>query len=233
LPRRFDQDQPLARRAIVAGAVVGVPLSVFLLTLSLRHVDGRALAAALKNAHWPPLLLAVAAMGVVYALQAARWCVVAAAPVRLSMFGRWVLAAIAVNNVVPGRPGDMLRVEWLARAAPMSRSRAFASVVVDRSLDVLVLALMLVLTYPIVQHPTWLVRLTALSAAGGFALVLVLATASVHARRARGFTQGRFRRLVAEAAHGVGTGLGGSRLAVATTLTVLAWPAWAVSAWLV
>lgn len=169
---------PPTRRTIVAGALVGVPVSAVLLILSLRHVDTDALAASIGGADLGTLVLAVCAMSLVYITQATRWYLVSASPIPLRRFGEWVLGAIAVNNVVPGRPGDLLRVEWLARRARMPRARALASVAVDRGLDFVALVSPLALTYPAVHHTSWLNRLCVL-AWGSWALSAWLVTRSL------------------------------------------------------
>ena len=111
---------------MVVGAVIGFPASVTLLLLSLRHLDTGALQASLQAADPWTLALAVCTISVVYPIQAARWQLISMAspPLPLRRFVDWVLGAIAINNVVPGRPGDLLRIEWLSRGARMSRTPA-------------------------------------------------------------------------------------------------------------
>ena len=62
--------------------------------------------------------LAVAAIGGVYLGQAARWRAIARTPsVSTGRFGEMVVSGVAVNNVLPGRIGDLLRARWLQVAA--------------------------------------------------------------------------------------------------------------------
>jgi uncharacterized protein (TIRG00374 family) len=147
----------VSRRPVVVGAVLGFPVSLALLMLSLQHLDGAKLKASLGGANVGVLMLAVGVMAIVYLIQADRWRVIAVAPgVPLARFAEWVVGAVAVNNVLPGRAGDILRSEWLARGAGKPRTSAVASVVVDRGFDVVTLVAMLGLTYPFVPHPRWL-----------------------------------------------------------------------------
>src|SRR5204862_60875 len=71
-------------------------------------------------------------------------------------FLRLVICSLAVNNVIPGRPGEVLRGYWLGRAAKIPQARAFSTVVVDRSSDVLFLVAAFTATFPFVKHPAWL-----------------------------------------------------------------------------
>src|SRR4051812_40362700 len=89
----------LSRRGVVVGVVVGVPVSVWLLGLSSRHLDAAAFRAAIRNAHPAPVLLAVCAMALVYIAQALRWRLVAGTrSTPWGTFLRWVVGAVAVNN---------------------------------------------------------------------------------------------------------------------------------------
>ena len=51
----------------------------------------------------------------------------------------WVVAGVAVNNVLPGRVGDLLRARWVSRGA-FSGGRGLATVVIDRGFDIMALA---------------------------------------------------------------------------------------------
>ncbi len=224
----------ISRRGVIIGSAIGLPASCLLLFLSLRHLEADALWTAVGSADPVRLALAGAAMWLVYVMQAARWRVVAASPaVPTRKFLEWVVGAIAVNNVVPGRPGELFRTEWLARGAVLPRARALASVVVDRGSDVLALVAALAVTYPAVHHPSWLHRLVLASAVAGVVLVTLLAGACLVARRAGGSQTGRLRRLVAELVGGIGNALRGFRALRVALLSLAAWGAWALGAWLV
>jgi uncharacterized protein (TIRG00374 family) len=225
----------ISRRSMILGAAVGIPASCVLLFLSLRHLDAHALRASVASADAFRLALAGGAMWLVYLTQAARWRVIASPspPLRTGRFLEWVVAAIAVNNVIPGRPGELLRAEWLSRGTGMPRARALASVVVDRGSDVLALVAALALTYPAVQHPSWLDRLGVAAGIAGLVLVALLAGACVVARRAQASPTGRLARLLADLARGIGGALRGFRAVRVGLLSLLAWSAWALAAWLV
>lgn len=59
-----------------------------------------------------------------------------------------VWLALAINNVIPLRAGDVARVGFLARYGQLSASSCLAAVVVERVLDLLALVIIVVLTVP-------------------------------------------------------------------------------------
>jgi uncharacterized protein (TIRG00374 family) len=231
-----DDRPPQLRQAIRVGVVVGVPASVLFLYLALRHVQAHAVVAAVRDASAPLVLVAVAAMGLVYLAQAYRWrCISRLGPTMPTLrFFDYVLRSIACNNVVPGRPGELLRAHWLARGAGVSRSRALATVAVDRSADVLTLVLALAVTYGFVDHPRWLRRLDG-AALGLAALLLCLLFVARYRARGRGDAPrpSRIRRIAGDVAAGVAHGLAGRNGLVVASTSALAWSAWAAGAWLV
>ena len=88
------------------------------------------------------------------------------------------VSGVAVNNVLPGRIGDLLRARWLGLAARMSAGRAFGTVVLDRACDLVVLVALLVIGIAAVATSEWLVRL----AAGGVLVVAAFGAVLLFAR---------------------------------------------------
>ena len=223
----------LPRRTLAISVGIGVPLSIVLLALTVRHLDAAALETALRSANPAYILAAAGAMALVYAAQALRWRVILhGAPASWKSF-EWVVGAVAVNNVVPGRLGDVLRIEWVARGAALPRARAAASVVVDRGFDVLTLVTALALTYPFMHRASWLDRVVLSGAALGLLVVAVFAAVHAYARRGGRTSTGRVGRLVVEASRAAGEMVHGRRAVAAFLLSVAAWLTWACAAWLV
>ncbi len=176
---------------MVAGIVLGVPTSVLLLYLATRGLDLAAVWDAVRGADPVRIALSVGVIGVVYCLWAVRWKWVARhlGSARWRTMLRFIIGSVAINNVVPGRPGDLMRGYWLARDLKVPTARAYGTLIVDRSSDVFVLIAMLVGTYAFIPHPAWLRRIVLLALLVGAAIAVWLALTRWHVwRSARGRT---------------------------------------------
>jgi glycosyltransferase 2 family protein len=224
-------------RAAAVGLLIGVPISAVFLWLAFRDADPREVWSVLTTARLAPVALAVVAVAGVYVIQAARWRAIARTPeVPTRDFCEMVVSGVAVNNVLPGRIGDLLRARWLQVAAGVSGGRAFATVLVDRAFDVFALVVALAISLPFVAGEEWLRRI----ASGGLALllivVLVFAAARIYTRRHvrdRRTDRALVRRLVRDTLEGLSAPLGRRRAAVLGLVSMAAWAMWAVAAWLV
>ena len=87
--------------ALVVAAAIGIPVSVVFLALAIRGTDLGAVWNTLQGVRPLPLLGAVACMGAVYWLQAARWRRIADTRLTQRRFVEMVVAGVAVNNVLP------------------------------------------------------------------------------------------------------------------------------------
>ena len=145
-------------------------------------------------------------MGVVYWLQAARWRRIADTRLGQRDFVEMVVAGVAVNNVLPGRVGDLLRARWVSRGA-FSGGRGLATVVLDRGFDILALVVFLLATLPLVTDEGWVDRivvgsLLAVLALGGLLLACALRTRA-GGRAARRAHRGLPRRFVRDTLEGL------------------------------
>jgi len=141
---------------MIVATAVGVPVSGLLLWLALRGADLGRVRALLADVATGPLVLAVLVLAGVYAVQAVRWRIVAGTPgVARVRFLEMVVSGVAVNNLLPGRIGDLLRARWLGVSAGFGFGRAFATVVLDRGADVVALFSFLVVTLPFVADVRW------------------------------------------------------------------------------
>lgn len=245
VPRRALPSLPPGRitRRVLLGLALGIPLSALFLWLAVRALDFARVLEALRRADPVRVGLAVAAMTAVYAVQAERWRWIARQEARLP-FGRFfafVIAGLAVNNVVPGRLGELVRGYLLADAGRTSRPRALATVVVDRIADVLALAAVLAVSYPFLPHPAWLERLGVVAVPLALSLAAALAAAWRYSRRSARRTGGRLsarppsrlRGAVGDLLGGIGRTVSWRDAGVVLPLSLLAWCVWGLSAWLV
>jgi len=222
-------------RATLLGVVVGLPLSALLFWLAFRNADLDEISSVLAEADVGSVVLAGIALAGVYGGQALRWRAIARTPeVRGARFGEMVVSGVAVNNVLPGRVGDLLRARWLQVAARIPAGRALATVFVDRAFDVLALVVFLTISLPFISSADWLRRI----AVGGLVLLLALGLVLVAARaytryrtRERRGQRSLLRRIARDTLEGLADlRVRGVVLAGASLLT---WAIWGLGAWFV
>ena len=219
----------------MVAALVGVPVSAVFMYLAIRGADLAAVSSTLQNARLAPLGLAVVCMGVVYWLQAARWRRIAGTSLSQQRYVEMVVAGVAVNNVLPGRVGDLLRARWVSRGA-FSYGRGVATVVLDRGFDLLALATFLLVTLPFVTDEGWVDRIVV-------GTLLVLAALAVGLAAARSYTRRRprgrrphrrlVRRFLRDTLDGLSELMSTTRPLQLVGLSLAAWSVWAVAAILV
>src|SRR5207249_10064236 len=110
--------------------VLGLTVSGLLLYLTVRKLDLAAVLTALRGADPTRVASAVATIACMYFVQALRWKWIARREARLSTrrFLQYVVGGVAMNNAVPGRPGDLLRGHWLGRGAGIPRANALGTI---------------------------------------------------------------------------------------------------------
>lgn len=234
-PRVPDVPGTGQSRSLAIAAAIGIPISVVFLVLAIRGTDLGAVWGTLQGVRFLPLLGAVACMGAVYWLQAARWRQIADTALGQRRFFEMVVAGVAVNNVLPGRVGDLLRARWVSRGA-YSGGRGLATVMLDRAFDILALVAFLLLSLPLVTDEGWVDRIVV-----GSLLVLtvvwvvILAARSYTRRRPRSRRVHRRlpRRFLRDTLEGLSDPLSVERGLVWFGISVVAWGTWAVAAILV
>jgi uncharacterized protein (TIRG00374 family) len=229
-------DAPGSRRSrsLAVAAIVGIPASAVFLFLAIRGADLSAVSRTLQDVRLAPLVGAVACIAVVYWLQAARWRKIADTRLAQVAFVEMVVAGVAVNNVLPGRVGDLLRARWVSRGT-YSGGRGLATVVLDRGFDILALAVFLLASLPFVTDAGWVDRIVL----GTFLALVVLVAAVVAARaytrrrpRGRRRHRGLPRRFLRDTLEGLSELLSPARAVGCTALSLAAWSAWALAAML-
>lgn len=126
------------RTALLVACTLGL-LALFLHQANLREVW-----AEIRSADGWMLLLALAATGLTYILRAWRWQKMLE-PIGSARFAtalRTTVIGFAANALLPARAGEVLRPYLLARREGLSATSTFATIIVERLLDlVAVLAL--------------------------------------------------------------------------------------------
>lgn len=131
---------------------------IFLLTLALlvyflRDADPRAMWAETRRANPWLLLMALGATALTYVLRAWRWQSLLApiGPTRFSVALRTTIIGFAASAILPARAGEVLRPYLLARSERLPATAAFATIILERLLDmatVLLLFAFFVFTVP-------------------------------------------------------------------------------------
>ena len=222
-------------RSLLIAAAIGIPVSLVFLFFAIRGADLGAVWSTLQNVELAPAAGAVACMGAVYWLQATRWRRIADTRLGQRRFVEMVVAGVAVNNVLPGRVGDLLRARWVSRGA-FSFGRGLGTVVLDRGFDILALVTFLLVSLPLVTDENWVDRIVVGSLLVLAALAVLLAVARWYTRRrprSRRAHRGLPRRFARDTLEGLSDPLSVDRGLVWYGLSVAAWAAWAVAAILV
>ena len=127
---------------------LGLGLAALFGWLTLRAVDGAALAAAARGVDPAALALAPGMLALGYACRVQRWrrMLRAQAPgLGFARAGVAFVGSIAVNNLAPFRLGDVLRCFGFSRWLGVTPGPVIASVLVERLLDMIALLLALAL----------------------------------------------------------------------------------------
>jgi len=118
-------------------AALVLVLTAGLLAFFLRGVDLGAVWAETRHADGRLLALAVCLTMTTYALRAFRWQYLLApiGPTRFSTAFRTTVIGFAASFLLPARPGEVLRPYLLARRENLPPTAAFATIILERLLD--------------------------------------------------------------------------------------------------
>ena len=171
-------------------AIVGIGISVVLLWLALRGLNPEQTWAALGGANFWYLVPAILVYFTGVALRGLRWqrllLPVEKIPARQAI--ALLIVSYTVNNVVPARMGDVMRVFLLARETGIRKTASLATVVLERLLDVLAILAIIVACTVFLSWPSPL--LTAMRIVAMLAIVatgmLILVATHRSPRRERG-----------------------------------------------
>jgi uncharacterized protein (TIRG00374 family) len=123
----------------VTQRVLVLAITVLLLVLFARGTSLAEVWRQIVGADWPLLIVALLSSSAAYVLRARRWQFLLR-PVGPTHFGgalRATILGFAASYVLPGRAGEVLRPYLLARSDGLSGVAAFATIVVERLLDLI------------------------------------------------------------------------------------------------
>ena len=122
-------------------------LTLGLLAFSLRNANLQGVWAETRRADAVPLVLALVATLATYALRALRWQYLLAplGKTRFSSAFRATVIGFAASFLLPARAGEVIRPYVLARRERLSAPAAFATIILERLLDLLIVLLLFAL----------------------------------------------------------------------------------------
>ncbi|HEX2211733.1 MAG TPA: lysylphosphatidylglycerol synthase transmembrane domain-containing protein [Longimicrobium sp.] len=224
-------------------AVVGIAATVFFLWIALRDVVWADVVEHVRTANWWLLGAATLVSTLGMHIRALRWKPLLH-PVAPDIAFRPRIAAtsigFAANNVFPARLGEFARAWVLARQARIPVTGAFASLVVERALDGIVLVVFLLGSMALPGFPDlapgsevqkgvdWMVRIVAVLLAGALVLVFFpTRTVALAERIAGAVLPAAIRRPLVDALHAFIAGLHVLRSPRLLAISVL----WCVAQW--
>ena len=138
------------RTFIILGLTVGL-MAFFLRNAELDRVWAEMIASRIDLLVWSVLVTALS-----YLIRVERWrrLLQPVGPASLASAGRATVIGFAANALLPGRVGEVLRPYVLARRERLSGSAAFATIVLERLLDLLAIVLMVAVFIVLDDPPT-------------------------------------------------------------------------------
>ena len=127
--------------------VIVIALAIGLLAVFLRNADLSQVWASVTQARADFLLLSLVLTCATYVVRAERWQYLLAplGPTRFSMVFRTTVIGFAASAVLPARAGEVIRPYLLARREGLSATAAFATIIVERILDLVAVLLLMAL----------------------------------------------------------------------------------------
>lgn len=122
-----------------------IAAALALVALFFKNVDLRTVSSDITHAHPAWLALSFSAFLVIIAIRARRWQFLLRPLARTSFANSFkaVTVGFAASTVLPARAGELIRPYFLSRHEPVTATGAFATVVLERLLDVVTVLVLL------------------------------------------------------------------------------------------
>jgi uncharacterized protein (TIRG00374 family) len=173
---------------ILLRVIFGVLVGGLLLWMAVAGVNLEDTKSALAKVQSDLVLLALCAYWAALFLRIFRWrdLLSGTRDLRLSQTGRALIAGYAVNNLLPARIGELVRVDYVRRQYGVARSAALGSIILERLADGMAAIALLVFGLTTAsfksEHPV-LISATLIAASGiGAIVVCIILTALLHQR---------------------------------------------------
>lgn len=134
--------------------IMGLLLSAFFLWLALLKVDFRELLLALESANYPFIIAAAFLNGFTFIPRACRWRLLLK-PLKNARFGNTfgsLSVGFMANSALPARGGEFVRAFAIGQTEKISKSASFATIIVERVLDLITLILFLIFSLRFISN---------------------------------------------------------------------------------
>ncbi len=156
--------------------ITGILISALCIYLALRNVDAGKMWLAFQTADYRYLFPSVFALFLSHFLRALRWRYFLD-PIRRidtgSLFSS-LMIGYAANSFMPAHLGEFLRAYVLSKKRCIAMGRVFATIVVERMIDMFSLIALLLFTLFIYPFPNWVIKSGHIMFAGSIGLLVFL-----------------------------------------------------------
>ena len=176
---------------------IGVAVSVGFSYLALSKISLDQVGTSLADAHYLWLVPATLLLLPIALLRAWRWKLLFSDPQSVPMADSFAATNVGLmaNNLLPQRVGEVPRVFALRRTTGLSAFEIAATVIVERVLDVFVLALLGAALWPFFPDETWVRALGFLCVGLIIATALLIASLAIFRERLEGLLLAGLKRL--------------------------------------
>jgi len=143
----------MAKSRLGLQLAIGLALSAALIWLSVRSLDLREVMRALAAANWIWFLPICGLTLLAFWIRAVRWgwLLKSVKPIGASSLFSATMIGFAANNLLPARLGELVRPWALGTSEKISRSSVFATVIVERVVDMF--CILVFLGVSLILHP--------------------------------------------------------------------------------
>jgi uncharacterized protein (TIRG00374 family) len=141
--------------------VIGLLISAIFLWLAFLKVNFKELIAALESANYSLIIVAALVNGLSFIPRAYRWKLLLK-PLKNTRFGNTfgtLSIGFMANSVLPARGGEFIRAFAIGRTEKISKSASFATIIVERVIDMITLLVFLVISIRLISDNTLISRI--------------------------------------------------------------------------
>lgn len=165
--------------------ILGILISLICLFLAFRKIQWVEVASTFRRANYLELGISIFFQLLCLAIAGFRWKTIINLPgVSWTSTSSAMMVGLMVNNILPGRMGELVRPIVLGQEVKRSRSFLFATVVIDRLSDLFVLVILALLSFSIFPSFPWARQISII---GGLILIIIFSLIGIFSYSTIGF----------------------------------------------